>query len=402
MTSDIALEVQRLFKHSFAHAPTHTVAAPGRLELLGNPAGENEGLALVAAIDRCIAIACSPRADGRVDLVSGAFPGRDTFFLSNIRRNPAASWTDYLKGVLLELRRHGIHFSGFNAAVHGNLPDGAGVGASAALTVAGAMMIRQLHPYTITETGSTIPPRRNRRGELRALKPAERRHLARLCHRAETGFARASGHLLDPLASLSGKAFHALQMDARHDTAEPVPMIGEIALVLCPSGRRSGSAAESLAGLRQTFASASRALGVPSLRHVDLRDLKSHRRRLTQREFECAYHVVAENQRVIHGEQALRNDDFAQFGEFMWQSHESSRDHLGNSSPALELLVDLARDHPATLGARLSGPGFGGSTVNLVRRNKVELFLEYMALHFERRAGRPLRPLLCQVVDGAR
>lgn len=395
------LAVQKLFKETFGHTPTHTVNAPGRIELLGNHTDYNEGLVLAVAIDRRIGIASSPRTDGKIELISGSFPGREHFFLSNIQKNPATPWSDYIKGTLLQLRRQGIFFGGFNAAIQGDLPAGAGLSSSAALAVATALTVRQLHPYTITETGSTVPPKRNRRGQLRPLKPAERIHLARLCQRAENQFVGVNCGLLDPLASLNGRAYHALQIDCRHHSVEPVPMIGDISLVICHSGVKHEHAGGRYNELRRLCESAARTLGVRSLRAVDLRHLKAHRKKLGSREFDCAYHVIGETQRVLHAETALRDDDFGQFGEFMFQSHASSRDHLGNSSPELDLLVTLAADHPATLGARLTGGGFGGATINLVQRNKVELFMDYMALHYEKRTGTAMKPMLCQAVDGA-
>jgi len=97
----------------------------------------------------------------------------------------------------------------------------------------------------------------------------------------------------------------------------------------------------------------------------------------------------------------LREDDHAQFGQFMLQSHESSRDLLKNSVPELDLLVDLARRHPACLGARLTGGGFGGATINLVRHHQAPEFMAWMASEYEKRSGRKLAPVLCQIVDGA-
>jgi galactokinase len=104
---------------------------------------------------------------------------------------------------------------------------------------------------------------------------------------------------------------------------------------------------------------------------------------------------------VVFGERALREDDHRQFGQFMFQSHESSRDLLKNSTPQLDLLVEIARTHPGCLGARLTGGGFGGATINLVAYHQAEAFMEHMARQYEQRSGIKLQPLLCQIVDGA-
>jgi galactokinase len=122
---------------------------------------------------------------------------------------------------------------------------------------------------------------------------------------------------------------------------------------------------------------------------------------LTGREYQCAYHVVGEIQRVVHGVRALRDADFAQFGQFMFQSHESSRDYFKNSTRELDLLVAIAREHSACLGARLTGGGFGGATINLVKRERVSDFSSFMSRQYQERAGIDMTPLVCQIVDGA-
>src|SRR6185436_17042267 len=146
-------EAQKLFKQKFGYTPTHTVRAPGRLEMLGNHTDYNEGLVMSIAIDRYVYIASAPRTDGRIELASSAFPSVDKFWLSEFKKNPAAPWANYVKGVLEYLRRHGVHFNGFNAAIFSTIPMGAGMGSSAALEVATALTVRQLFPYRLTTTG---------------------------------------------------------------------------------------------------------------------------------------------------------------------------------------------------------------------------------------------------------
>src|SRR5207253_254895 len=119
------------------------------------------------------------------------------------------------------------------------------------------------------------------------------------------------------------------------------------------------------------------------------------------REYECARHVVSEIARVTSGDRALRDDDHRQFGQYMFQSHESSRDFLKNSTAELDLLVELAREHPGCLGARLTGGGFGGATINLVQHHRAESFMEHMARLYEKRSGHKIQPVVCQIVDGA-
>jgi galactokinase len=376
------------------------VRAPGRLELLGNHTDYNQGLVLSLAIDKHIEIAAGPRHDGRIELISSAFPGPEIFWLDKIARNPAAPWADYLKGVLLQLRKRGVHFSGFNAAIHGTIPAGAGMSSSAALEVATALAVRQLFPFSLTETGPGRPPQRDSRDRLPPLAAAERLPFARLCRAAENEFVGVRSGLLDQISSLFGRAAQVMEIDFHSLAVEFAPMAGE-AVIVCDTGVKHALVAGAYNELREQCEGAARALGATSLRAVDPKRLAAGKGRLTERQYQCAYHVVGEIQRVILGSRALREDDHRLFGEYMIQSHESSRDFLKNSAPELDVMVELARAHPGCLGARLTGGGFGGATINLVAHHQAEDFMTVIARQYQERTGHATHPVVCQIVDGA-
>ncbi|HVR36752.1 MAG TPA: galactokinase family protein [Methylomirabilota bacterium] len=394
-------DVKSLFKKHFASAPTHVVSVPGRVELLGTHTQAQEGIVISAAIHRHIQIASAPRTDGRIELVASAFRAGDQFWLTRLNTNPAAPWADHVKGVLAELRRRGAHFSGFNAAIHGTIPMHAGLGSSAALGLATALTIRELHPYTLTQTGVTVPPRRDSRNRLRPLEKAEKFHLASLCQAAETRFVGVPSGLWDFLPLLFGKAFHTVHIDCRFLSVDVLPLIGET-LVLCDSGSRPEAAGSRLLELHRTLDSAARKLQSRTLRSVEPAWLKANRSRLTGPEFAHAYHVIGEIQRAVFSESALRHDDHRQFGQFMSQSHSSGRDYLRHGSPEAELQITLASRDPACLGSRLAGQGFAGATLHLVIHHEVERFMNSIAQSYHHETGRPLTPLLCQITDGIR
>src|SRR5262249_1859910 len=154
-------------------------------------------------------------------------------------------------------------------------------------------------------------------------------------------------------------------------SVEHVPLIGEVAIVVCDTGVKHALTGGEYNALREQCEEAARALGAKSLRSVDLPLLNASRQKLTERPFQCAYHICGKVQRVIFGARALRDGDLPQFGQYMLQSHESSRAHFRNSPPELDLLVQSARRPPACLGARLTGGGFGGATINLVARDQL-------------------------------
>jgi galactokinase len=393
-------EAENLFKRHFGYSPARFVRAPGRLEVLGNHTDYNDGLVLSVAVDRYIEIASAPRTDGKIVLVSSSFPEREVFWANESKKNPAAAWADYVKGVLDQLRKRGVRISGFSAAIHGTIPLGAGMSSSAALEVATALSVRELFPFALTESGVAQPPQRDNKDRLPVMSKAEKLSLAKVCRAAENHFVGVQSGLLDQISSLFGKAWHVMETDFQSLSVELAPLAG-VAVVVCNSGVKHSLVAGHYNELRENCETAARALGVKSLRAADSKMLAANRTKLASRAFECGHHVITEIQRVIVGANALRADDLRQFGQYMFQSHESSRDFLKNSVPELDVLVELARAHPACLGARLTGGGFGGATINMVAHHQAESFMAYIAQAYEKKTGHKLQPILCQIVDGA-
>ncbi len=393
-------DAQSLFKKHFGSPAIHSIRAPGRLELLGNHTDYNDGLVLSLAVDKYIQMAVAPRTDGKIELISSAFPQPEIFWVDQLQKNPAAPWADYVKGVLDQFRRRGVHFSGFSAAIHGTIPMGAGMSSSAALEVATALAVRQLHPFTLRETSLGTPPKRDERGKLPPLGQVEKLLLAKLCRAAENDFVGVRVGLLDQISSLFGKAWQVMEIDFKSLAVELQPIAGE-AIIVCNSGVKHSLVEGAYNELRRLCEASAKALGFESLRCVDVKFLISNKEKLSEREFQCAYHIVTEIQRVAAAARALREDDHRQFGQYMFQSHESSRDFFKNSTPELDILVELARAHPGCLGARLTGGGFGGATINLVAYHQAEDFMAVMARQYAERTGHKIQPLLCQIVDGA-
>ena len=395
-----ATEVIAFFRKQFGLKPSHVVQAPGRLELLGNHTDYNEGLVLALAVNKYIFMASSPRTDGKVELTSTAFRERETFSVTNLTRNPKATWADYVKGVLDQLRKHNVHTRGFNAAIHADIPMGAGMSSSAALEVATALTVRHLTPYSLRPNSSRTPPLQTETGP--ELKPQEMIETAKLCQAAENDFVGVKCGLLDQVSSLFGKAFHAIELDCQTNTVEHVPMFGEVAVVVANTGVKHELVGGEYNALRVNCESAAKKLGARSLRSVDPQYLAANKSKLTEREHQCAYHIVGEIQRVIFGARSLRAGDFVQFGQYMFQSHESSRDFFKNSTHELDILVEIAHDLAGCYGARLTGGGFGGATINLVQRGRVDGFIEDLTQAYNRCLGKETRPMRCEIADGAR
>lgn len=397
----ILTDATELFREKFGAGPACVVGAPGRVELLGNHTDYNQGLIMALAVDKHITLAVSPRADEGVEVVSTAYRDPARFELGKIEKDPGVPWANYVKGLLLQLQQRGVRLGGFNAALHSTIPPGAGLSSSAALLVATALAVRKLYPYSLTETGCGVPPSRDAHGEVSPLGHAEKMILAKACQAAENQYVGVNCGLLDHISSLYGRVHQVIRIDCLKLTVDWSPMDGDLAVVVCHSGVKHALVGGEYNDRRQHCESAARTLGVPSLRFATLDQLEANRGRLADRDYGCARHVVGENQRVTEGSRLLRAGQAEQFGELLYASHASSREFFWNSCPELDVLVELARSHPDCLGARLTGGGFGGATLNLVRTARVEAFRAHMAAGYQQRMGRPLESWVCQIVDGA-
>ncbi len=388
------------FQRTFGESPVRTVRAPGRLELLGNHTDYNGGLVLAMAIDRHVYFGASPRLDGQIHLATTAFPERHTFYIDRLEKGATPGWPDYVKSVLWVLRRRGVHFTGFNGAIHSTVPLGAGLASSAALLMATALIVRELFPYRLTASGLGAAPRRERE-RLPPLSPAERLGFAQVGGAAESEYVGLNCGLLDYLCSMFGQEGHALEIDALTNTVRLEPLPPGLVVVVCDSKVKHELASGGYNELRENCDRAAAKLGVDFLRRIDPAQLEAARAKLTGREYECARHIVGENQRVAFALRALRDGDLSQAGQYFLQSHESSRDCFRNSTPPLDVLVEIARNLPGCLGARLSGGGFGGVTVNLVRSDAANAFCGALPEEFRRRTGAATEAWLCPAAAGA-
>jgi len=386
---------------AFGELPVHLLTVPGRVVLLGLASATHDGLVLSSAIDRYLTVAASPRIDGRVGLLRNSQEQPEWFWLHELPPRRRESVTDTVRSLLTLLRRKGVHFSGFSLTFQDDIPPGTGFGAEAAGAVALILALRRMFPFSLTELGAGPAPRRNRRGDLPSLTTAERKILARWCREAHALHPATPEARFDPLPSLLSRAWHLTAVDCRFETVECYPLIG-VALVGCGIGL--GGAHQELAAWvasDQDCSVAARALLAKSLRSVEPTYLRRNRDRLSPGQHARAYHVVAEVQRVVFAERALREEDHRQLGYYLSSSHDSLRDHWLTMDPELDRLAGLARAFPGCLGAGILGRGPGTAVLCLIPYHQLEPFLDILEKAWLRMTGRPCRPFVLQPVDGA-
>lgn len=381
------LDASALFRQRFGCPATHLIQAPGWTALLGGATQHQEGLVLTAALDRTIQIASAPRTDGKIELVYETPANRELFWVDELSPTSTAVWANQIKQVLEQLRRRQTHFKGFNAAIVSGLDGGLEGCAPSALAVATVLTVRRLYPFRLTETGLAVPPQPNAKGELPGLTFVEKVVIAKLCRAA---LGEASG-LLGPLSCLWGKAWQAMSVDLRFLAVEHLPLLGE-GLVFCrPRIQPEAEAPAVMEDFDLLSQIAVQKLGAKSLRSIEPQFLEAHRSKLTPPEYSAAHFIVTETQRAVAAERALREDDHRQFGQYLLQSHEASRQLFGRPARELEELIDRARQNPSCLGARIENQ----TLVSLVQFHHAESFVKLLAdtTQFEFR--------ICHAADGA-
>jgi galactokinase len=340
--------------------------------LLGNHTDYNQGVVLAAAIDRGLTAAGIARQDESIILTS--IRARDRVHVPSLHElEPlsAGHWANYPLGVVREFLRAGFEVRGFDAEISGDLPAGAGLASSAALEVAMAGLLMRLCELQIA--------------------PME---VAKLCQRAENDFAGVQSGLLDQVTCIFGRADHVVYLDCQTEEVRTIPFPVGCALIIAESGGKHALLQSFYNARREECATAADAFGVESLREVTPDHLEQGGASLDPVIFRRAAHIVGENDRVWRAIDALEAGDAEALGGLLNASHESSRTNFENSTPELDALVDLARTLPGVLGARLTGAGFGGAIVALVRRNAANMVKEQLA-------ARATSVFICSTSDGA-
>jgi galactokinase len=344
------------------------IRAPGRVNLIGEHTDYNDGFVMPAAIGLEIRLAVVPVEERRVSMTLDATGETAAFDLDAIG-GPTRSWIDYVAGTAWALSKAGHEVRGFRAILASELPQGAGLSSSAALEMASALALL---------------------GRDRPLSVAER---ARIGRRAENAYVGVQSGVMDQFASAGGVADHAILLDCRSLEVRPVRLpLPEVRLVVCHSGSPHKLEASQY---NQRKAEAERAVAtiatidptVRALRDVDDALLARARPNLDDVAYRRAKHVVDENARVLQTEAALEAGELEAVGRLFAASHASLRDLYEVSSPELDALVDIATSVPGVVGVRMTGGGFGGSTVNLVRRDAIPALRAAVERDYRRRTG---------------
>jgi galactokinase len=380
-------DFKQQFQQLYGSEP-RVFSAPGRVNLIGEHTDYNDGFVLPMAIDRRTYVAAAPRQDQRVRCASTVFEGLVEFDLS-APLHPANDWANHVRGIAACLLCDGFSLRGADLLIASEVPPGAGLSSSAALEIAVGLALLGISG-----------------------QQADLITLALAAQRAEQEFVGTKCGIMDQYIACLGIEGQALLIDCRSLEYEAVPMeLGDTRVVICNSMVKHDLAAGEYNTRRSECEEAVRILSrqypkqhIQSLRDIegDLGDWVAPWYPLEGVLARRAAHVVTENVRTLTAVAALKRGDLAQFGKMMFYSHTSLRDDYEVSCRELDLLVEIARGCAGVFGARMTGGGFGGCTVNLVVGDQVENFITTVTRSYERETGLKAECYVCRASEGAR
>jgi galactokinase len=382
----LAAKVAAQFAERFGRPPRWMAAAPGRVNLIGEHVDYNGGFVLPMAIERFTVIAADAATGSanEVRLVSADFNEETTFPLGDAMTPGEPAWSNYVRGVLAGCLARGFVIPGLDAMIASTVPIGGGLSSSAALEVATATLAEAIAGQSLESASQ----------------------MALLCQKAEHEFAGVPCGIMDQFIAVGAERDHVMLLDCRSMTFELIPLKSPAVTVLIINSQVKHSlAAGEYANRRAECDEATRLLGVATLRDVTIDDLNRTGDRLPPHVYRRARHVISEIGRTVAAAQAISREDWATLGSLMYGSHASLRDDFKVSCAELDLLVELAAalgPENGVIGSRMTGGGFGGCTVSLVRTDAVEMVARSIGQSYREKTGIEATMFSTRPAGGAR
>lgn len=380
-------EFLQQFETLFGHRASVLAKAPGRLEILGNHTDYNEGFVLSCAVGFGVTIAIAENGLDHCRVRNPEFSGdaESVIDLDNVGAAVQGDWTNYIKGVIVELAKRSIKLKPFDALVKSDLPVASGMSSSAALEVGFSFAFKELFGIELANE-----------------------EWARIGQAVENLYLGLKTGLLDQFSSIFGQKNALILSDFRTvEVLRTVPLPAGYVLVVANSMIKHNLVDSEYNSRRQECEGAAAKISaehpeIKTLRDVSPALLEVCKDKLHLLEYKRAKHVVGECDRVKQAEKCLAENDIETFGRLLFESHLSSRDNFENSTVELDYLVELANTVPGCLGARLSGGGFGGITIHLVKETDKDAYMSAIRQAYKLQTNTDPQILACEIGEGAR
>ena len=376
MTAD---GIRQVFREAYGHNPEVVGIAPGRINLIGEHTDYNDGFVFPAAIDRGLLIAASI-SEPSTQTFSVQIGNGEPFDVNSVKPGFSDSWSKYVAGMGWSIiDRAEDKLPNLKIAVDSSIPIGSGVSSSAALELACGVVWNFLAKLVL-----------------------DNRELARLGQFCENRFVGVNSGIMDQMASAMGREGHAMFLDTRTLTIEYASVPDGLTVVLCDTKKERALTSSAYNERRSQCEMASQFLGVKKLRDADMKLLDATKKHLPEVVYRRARHVITENARCVAFKSALAQGDLNLVGTLMRESHQSLRYDYEVSCDELDSMAESAWAAPGCVGARMTGAGFGGACVALVKTEKLSQFIESTLHIYNLASGLAGEAMSCRIVDGAR
>ncbi|KTS16864.1 galactokinase [Pantoea dispersa] len=372
---------QQVFADTFGYAPSHSIQAPGRVNLIGEHTDYNDGFVLPCAIDYQTVIACARRDDRQVRVVAVDYDNQQDSFSLDAPIEPLSEpmWANYVRGVVKHLQQRDASFGGVDMVISGNVPQGAGLSSSASLEVAVGTVFQQL--YQLKLDGAAI-----------AVNGQE----------AENQFVGCNCGIMDQLISALGQQDHAMLLDCRTLGTRAVSMPEDVAVVIINSNFRRNLVGSEYNTRREQCETGARFFNKKALRDVTLEEFAAAEQQLDPLVAKRVRHVITENARTLEAADALSSGDLQRMGELMAASHASMRDDFEITVAPIDQLVEIVKAEIGPRGGvRMTGGGFGGCIVALMPTDLVDQVKAAVAQQYEAQTGIKENFYVCKASAGA-
>ena len=371
----------KCFERHFNAAPMHLAQAPGRVNLIGEHTDYNDGFVFPVAINFHTCVAASPRTDRTISVVALDENSVHVEFDidATAEFDTEAPWSNYVRGVVVELLAAGYTLVGANLAISGNVPLGAGLSSSAALEISLIAALTHLSNEKISAIEA-----------------------ARIGQAAENNFVGCQCGIMDQMISAAGKAGHALLLDCRDLSTTSTPLPDTLSILVINSNLKRALVDGEYNTRRQQCEEAAAHFNLSALRDLELDQLTSQQQALDATVFRRARHVVTENQRTTDMRTALTDCNLPVIGKLMAESHASMRDDFEITTPEIDGLVEIVQQVIGDQGGvRMTGGGFGGCVVALVTKTLVNDVLDAVRTNYPKLAGKQADAFVCEATEGA-
>ena len=377
MNTELKSKIAKEFRENFTENPI-LIFSPGRINVIGEHTDYNDGFVFPAAVDKGIIAAISKSPHSKSIAIASDLKEKFEFSVEEVKPLKEGNWRNYILGVVGEIQKKGLKVDNFNIVFGGDIPNGSGMSSSAALENSVVFGLNELFELGLTKEEMIF-----------------------ISQKAEHNYVGVNCGIMDQYASMFGIKDHALLLDCR--TTIAIPFLIDFKgyeLLLINTNVKHSLADSAYNDRRAVCEKVASLLGIKALRDTTEEDLIKIKNQVSEEDYQKVLFVVQENNRALAASEAMKANDIEQLGELVFGSHNGLQNQYKVSCDELDFLVDLAKESDDVIGSRMMGGGFGGCTINIVKKGKSDTFVEKVSPLYKEKFNKECSPYSVNISDG--